>query len=267
MNCKQMDELAGSRFAHSGGALPEPAQHHLRGCKRCRDLYEFLNQELLSPPPEPLRGLEERIRARLVDSLEPVSPLPSSRVLVGAFMGVFSLLLLLVLGIMGVRALHVMKQSQAVGVGALIGAAVLLASVSLSRQMVPGSYQKMSPKTLIVLLLVLLTSGLVLLFPWENTGMFVKHGVPCLSRGLMVTVPAAALFWLMVRRGAVLAPEWAGASTGLLSGLVALAVLQLNCMVLESPHIAFWHVGVVIASTAAGFLFGRILRSRASWNS
>jgi hypothetical protein len=42
-----------------------------------------------------------------------------------------------------------------------------------------------------------------------------------LKAGLPYAIPAALLFWLILRRGAILSPRIAGATTGMLAGLVA----------------------------------------------
>jgi hypothetical protein len=79
----------------------------------------------------------------------------------------------------------------------------------------------------------------------------------------MVAIPAAAMAWIILRRGAVLDAGAFGASAGLFAGLAGVTVLQFNCPYLEATHIMVWHAGMVIFSTAAGFLAGR--RFRRPW--
>jgi hypothetical protein len=64
------------------------------------------------------------------------------------------------------------------------------------------------------------------------------------------------LFWLLVRRGAILFPKLIGAAAGGLAGLIGLSVLEMNCSNLDVYHILVWHGGVVVISSVAGALLG-----------
>jgi hypothetical protein len=81
-------------------------------------------------------------------------------------------------------------------------------------------------------------------------------GLVCMKNGLTYSVPAALLFWLLLRRGAILSPKLIGAVTGGLAGLIGLSVLEVNCPNLNIFHILVWHWGVVLLSSLAGALVG-----------
>jgi len=91
--------------------------------------------------------------------------------------------------------------------------------------------------------------------PREEPG-FVANGIGCMKNGLTYAIPAAFLFWLLVRRGAILYPKLIGAAIGGLGGLIGLTVLEINCPNLNVFHILVWHWGVVFLSSAAGALLG-----------
>ena len=78
----------------------------------------------------------------------------------------------------------------------------------------------------------------------------------CTKSGLTYAVPAAFLFWLVVRKGAILYPKLIGAMSGGLAGLIGLSVLEMNCSNLNVFHIVVWHWGVVLISLAGGALLG-----------
>ena len=73
-------------------------------------------------------------------------------------------------------------------------------------------------------------------------------GLLCLEIGLACAIPAAALLWLVLRRGAILSPVLTGATAGALAGLSGLTVLEVFCPNLNKYHILVWHLGAVLAS-------------------
>jgi hypothetical protein len=77
-----------------------------------------------------------------------------------------------------------------------------------------------------------------------------------MKNGLTYSVPAALLFWLLLRRGAILCPKIIGAAAGGLAGLIGLSVLEVNCPNLNIFHVLVWHWGVVLISSLAGALIG-----------
>lgn len=69
-----------------------------------------------------------------------------------------------------------------------------------------------------------------------------------------MAIPAAILFWLLLRRGRALGVGTAGATFGAIAGLLGASVLQLTCNHQDAGHLLVWHGGVVIVSIGLGML-------------
>ena len=82
---------------------------------------------------------------------------------------------------------------------------------------------------------------------------------------LAVSAPAAVLLWLIVRRGAPFRGPRLGAAVAGLSVLLALTVVQSQCMYPQAPHILVWHAGAVLL-IIGGALAGLASR-RFHWSS
>jgi hypothetical protein len=87
---------------------------------------------------------------------------------------------------------------------------------------------------------------------------FIASGIDCMRTGLAYAVPAAAAFWLLLRRGAILAPGLTGATAGGLAGLAGMGVLDMRCPNSNAYHILIWHVGMALVAMAGGFAVGRL---------
>ncbi len=257
MTCAQIDDFLDQQVSRPTASLPQWVAEHCRNCKRCRKLLELLGGKPAAHEFSP--GLQSQIESSLLKSLQPVSPLPSTGRLVLGFLGVF--VLLLVLGIMmgGTGARQVMNLWQFAGVGLILGAGTVLLATSLSGLMVPGGYQTTRAKALVVFVAAVFVLALGLLFPWQVEPMFVTAGLRCAFAGFVLMGPASVSFWLLVRRGAVLSPGLAGATTGLLAGLVGPVVLHFGCPIAKAPHLLVWHAGVPIAGALGGALVGTLL--------
>jgi hypothetical protein len=88
-----------------------------------------------------------------------------------------------------------------------------------------------------------------------------------LKAGLPYAIPAAFLFWLILRRGAILSLRIAGATTGMLAGLVSTTVLEVHCPNRDIWHILVWHLGFALLGLVAGLLIaivGEAIRKRSS---
>jgi hypothetical protein len=82
------------------------------------------------------------------------------------------------------------------------------------------------------------------------------------ARELMIAVPAAVIFGLLARRGALFVDAGLGAALSGLSVVFALAVLQFQCMFQRAPHLLVWHGVTAALLIGLGGLIGRWQRHR-----
>ena len=145
---------------------------------------------------------------------------------------------------------------QRVAVFVTLAASAVVLGVSMVGQMVPGSKYALAPAALPVGILTVLLILIAATFSPQADPGFVENGLTCLKNGLTYAIPGGLLFWLLVRRGAILFPKLIGAAAGGLAGLIGLSVLEMNCSNLDVYHILVWHGGVVVISSLAGALLG-----------
>jgi hypothetical protein len=124
------------------------------------------------------------------------------------------------------------------------------------QQMFPGSRCRVSAVLLPLGIFVCLTLVLAALFQVSRSGSFVRDGMPCFEAGIPYAVPAAILFWLILRRGAVLSARTTGAICGALAGLIGVSVLEIHCSNFDLRHILVWHLGVGVSGAIAGLVVG-----------
>lgn len=199
---------------------------------------------------------EQRITARLIQSLRPVTPLPSRAVLVGAFLAIFATVTALLFAFVGARGAENMTFLQLAGILAAILAAAGLASFSLSGEMTPGQRRFVRPGTMTAGILLILFALIWALFPWtEGT----VQGWHCFLSGFVCSIPAVILVLWVVRQGAPLAYGPVGATAGLLGGLVGMAAIHIGCSLLNAPHMAAGHLTIPLAGAIIGYLAGRTL--------
>jgi hypothetical protein len=120
--------------------------------------------------------------------------------------------------------------------------------------MVPGSKRIVSPALQFLGALSLLGFLIASVFHWRRESTFLLNGLACLRAGLICAAPAAALFWLVLRRGAILSPGLTGLTAGGLAGVVGLTVLEVQCANMNAAHILIWHLGVPVLVMAGGFV-------------
>jgi hypothetical protein len=206
-------------------------------------------------PPPPSETLLELIQARIVENLHPVRPLASSRFFLFACATIF-LCIVAIGATFGINGWGALSMGQRIAVfGTLAGSAILLA-VSMVGQMVPGSKYALAPAALPIAILTALLIVLTASFQPQKEAAFVADGLAHMKAGLTCSIPAALLFWLLVRRGAMLFPKLIGAAAGGLAGLIGLSVLEIICPNLNVFHILIWHWGVVLVNSVAGALVG-----------
>lgn len=235
MTCDDIDNLIISK---PGNDLPATeAAAHLDTCDDCRALISVLNEEERKLAGLPAVQLE-RIQVRIVETLKPVRPLAPARLLLLTSAIIF--LAIVAIGVMpsGVQGLAALGMGQRVAVFATLAASAVLLGVSMVGQMVPGSKYALAPAALPVGLFTVLLILIAATFRPQADPAFVENGLTCLNNGLTYAIPGGLLFWLLVRRGAILFPKLIGAAMGGLAGLIGLSVLEISCQNLDVLHVS-----------------------------
>lgn len=255
MNCSDLDFLLGGR--KSDHPWPPAADAHLRSCCRCQALVAALKQPappVNTVPSESLAGIE----GRLLANLKPVRALPARKLFFSVFLLIFLVLLAVGIGRLGAYAWADMDWGRRVMICTSLGASAALLAYAMVQQMYPGSRCRISARLLPVGIFVCLTLILAALFEAGHSGSFIRNGMPCFEAGIPYAIPAAILFWLILRRGAILSTRTTGAICGALAGLIGVSVLEIHCSNFDLRHILVWHLGVGVCGALAGLVVGWI---------
>jgi hypothetical protein len=256
-----MDDVISS---WSGDSLLE-SEHakHLTHCGRCRALTVLLdNAEVGFHLSE---RLLRRMQAGILKDLKPVRPLSPPPILLLACSIVFLSVVAVGALLLGTTGWNVLNMLQRTAVFAALAASAVLLANSVVRQMVPGSKHAFAPATLPIAILVALMLVIAAMFRSQRESSFVMGGLACMKNGILLSIPAAFLLWLILRRGALLLPKLIGASAGGFAGLSGLSVLEVNCPNLNGFHILVWHGGVVVIGSLGGALVGAAVESIQWW--
>ncbi len=196
------------------------------------------------------------MRKTFAESAAPVRPLPSNAAIMALCLGVFILLAIILAGAVGFYGFAKMSATARwMDYSELLLMALVLAGIVVE-QMIPGSRWTVRPVLGILFALVLLSLTALLLFPNFDTTRFVPRGIGCLRYGLLSSIPAAGLTWLLMRRGFITDPLAGAVAGGAFSGLLGVAALALHCPIFSAPHIVVWHVGVIVVTSAVGACIG-----------
>ncbi len=220
------------------------------------------------PLPEVQPAVQARIEAALRQSLRPVSPLSSLAARTSQFFGVFVAIGLLKLVAFGTASFTQMNIAELVGQLVVTIAAALLLSLSLAREMTPGRLRRLPQQAVVALGLTVFVLGALLFFPNGATQSFVAEGWPCLRAGLLMTLPATALLFWLLRRGAPLGGPALGQSLGAAAGLLAAIVPNVSLSTCSHEaivgHLVVFHGGVVLLAGVAGACIAAAWRLRAA---
>ena len=150
MTCSQAGEHLHRTPPEGWGQLPQAVREHLEKCAPCRKVWDFLTRHDSSERVAP--EVEAKIKSSVVGSLEAVRPLPGAR-LTAAFLLIYAALSGIFIAITGVGGALEMGAFRFAAILGVVGAVILLLSVTLSREMVPGSPRLLTPARLFLSLL------------------------------------------------------------------------------------------------------------------
>src|SRR5260370_14198821 len=225
MTCREMEWVITSSSPSSG--FPREAAEHIAECDRCWRLVGILDEKCPSSLPSGIQM--ERIVATLSKDLAPVQPLARARVFFVGLALVFLVSVALGSWLLGTNGWRQLGTVQKIAVLVPQSACAGLLASSLVRLMVPGSTHPISPALLPVGVLTLLVVAIHFTFSPHPESRFIASGIDCMRTGLAYAVPAAAAFWFLLRRGAVLAPGLTGATSDGRACLRATGSMQMRC--------------------------------------
>ena len=252
MKCRDIDQ----RLLDGDLAVPFPndVEVHVSECRGCQRLIRAIGAPIAAIQPAP--GTLRRIESVITSDLKRVRPLASEHTMIATLIAAFEILVTIGIFQTGALAFSAMSRLQnGVILGALAISAGLLTS-SFVRQMVPGSNQLINPGDLSIGLIVLLTTCVAALFPFDFEGDFWAQALPCVKTGVPLAAIAAVFLGLVLRRGAFLSPTSTGVGAGLLAGLVGTIELQLRCADLNAWHILTSHLGLGVFGSGLGGAIG-----------
>jgi hypothetical protein len=265
MNCRDVEDvLAASSTRRTGNLMPS-VRAHIEQCKSCQEFGRIV--ELPSGDAQIDSSQIDQLQKMIVGDLRPVRPLLPSWVFLLAFALIFVGLSYLGVLYLGSYGWFVLMPEQKIAVFATLAASAALLAFSLVKQMVPGQKSLFHPGLLPIALFVLLCLVVASVFQVRVDPHFLRAGEACLKAGVPYAIPAALVFWLILRRGAMLSPRVVGAMAGMLAGLVSTTVLEVHCPNLNVWHILVWHVGIALLGMITGLfvaIAGQAIRNRLS---
>lgn len=211
--------------------------------------------------------LLERVAASIRPSLQPVRPLPSTRILAAGLLLICVAVALVGAARAGFYGVEKMDLFERLLIFGALAAFALVAAVQFVGEFIPGSRRRVSPGVLLGLGSVALLGVFGLLFRDYHTDHFVHAGLVCLFAGVLHAIPAGLLCWWLLRRGFAVNSVAAGFVGGTLAGLAGVTLLELHCVNFQALHVLVWHTAVVPVSAAIGAFVAWALRSRAGHRS
>jgi len=193
--------------------------------------------------PDP--ALLERIAAAIRSDLRPVRRMPPAWVLSAALFALFTATSLAGAALLGFAGLHRLSMDAIAAIFPPLAALALLAAAASSSAMIPGSKRPYDPAGLFAASVIVLAGVFGFLFRDYRTDSFVRQGTACLTVGLLWAGVAAIGAWLILRRGFPVEHGAEGIAAGTFAGLTGVAVLELHCPNLRTPHILVWHLAVL----------------------
>lgn len=250
-------------YLESGGAseraqLPADLSRHLESCDGCRWLLSFATD---SAPAGVDSDVADRIHQKMLETLQPVRPLPSRGMLALLFVAIFVGVSALAVFATGGSAASAMTSQQLLGMLAAILLSAGLAGYWVSGEMAPGEKRWVGAAGLCGASLLGLGLAVMFLFPWNMPENFWAGSLKCFRAGFLLSIPAVAPIAFLISRGFPLSLRSAGAAAGLLAGLVGFLFLHMKCTLYAAPHIGVGHLAAPLAGAMAGYLGGLLIES------
>jgi len=265
MTCREVEKALAMSDTRGTGNVVAPVLAHIDECKSRQEFARIVR--LPSANAQLDSSQIDCLEKMISNDLRPVRPLRPSWVFLSAFALVFVALSCLGVLYLGPYGWFVLMPVQRIAVFATLGASAALLAFALVRQMVPGQKALVPPGLLPIGLFGLLCLVVASVFQVQTDSHFLQSGERCLKAGIPYAIPAAFVFWFILRRGAILSPRVVGAITGMLAGLVSTTVLEVHCPNLNVWHVLVWHVGIALLGFITGLLvatIGQAIRSRMS---
>jgi hypothetical protein len=254
MNCEEFDrrlsEADGLEELHS----TEEVRAHLEMCDRCRSILTWMQ----GPQPSFVDHSQHNARMSqiLKQDLSPVSPLPSSTLLVGGLLAIAIAVVATFAGLMGSRGLQLMTARQI----ATLSIAGLCVAISLCVVLLwcirPGAPRRLPPAAALGALLLGYPLLAMASFPLGPSEHHFAEGIRCFLAGVLTAGISTYAVSVLMRRGHALNAPLSGAVFGGIGGLIAVVALQIFCPDLEALHLAVWHGLTIAASVAGGAVLG-----------
>lgn len=263
-NCRETAEwiLSGG---HDSSQAPPAVARHLAECPHCAELARLPVSPGAALPADEI----SRIKASLLGGgLRAVTPLPSNGLLAVLLFVILIAVLALGSWILGTAGWSARTTAARAGIFLpLLGAACFLVLAAV-RQMIPGSgsidrwWQSSGG------LFCIAAPAATIVYGPEEEPQFLHTGLYCLGLSMASAAAGFAALWLLlIRRGALLSPAAAGGITGGLAGITMVAMAEIRCPNLNLHHILLWHLPVAIVTAlcggaAIGFLWAQISSRR-----
>jgi hypothetical protein len=255
-DCARVAAYLESGAAYERAAPPADVREHLQVCSGCRQLWDFAaDAEVAEVDVE----TSDRIQRKLLETLEPVKPLPSRVVLALLFVAIFVGVSALAVLAVGGGAAAAMTSQQLLGMLAAILLAAGFAGFWLSGEMSPGEKRSAGIVGLCGASLLGLGLAASFLFPWDTPQNLWAGGFKCFRAGFLLSIPAVAPVAFLISRGFPLSLRSVGAAAGLLAGLVGFLFLHMECSLYAAPHVLLGHLTAPLAGALAGYLGGWVI--------
>ena len=151
MTCGEVSKHLDGANSQGWSNLPAQVREHVGKCQSCKALWNFLTGQ---EPSELTSELRSRISRTVQQSLEPVKPLPSTRLLTLGFLLIFGAISAALVGLSGLGGMNKMGNMEFAVMLGIIAAAAFLVALTLSREMAPGEKRVLTAPRLFLLLLV-----------------------------------------------------------------------------------------------------------------